>query len=214
MARTNMNSKFIVLEGLEGAGKTSAIQCVAGTLHNHGIYDIVFTREPGGTPLAEALRILIKNSVNHEKVSYRTELLMLYAARAQLVETVIKPAMIRGAWIIGDRHALSSMAYQGGGRGLDNNLINLLHKLILGDFQPDLTIYLDLPPEKGLARASSHGKLDRIEIEPLLFFERIRARYQELAGIDDRIVTINANQSLEQVSNAIRLCLEQWLIDQ
>ncbi|AHF74035.1 thymidylate kinase [Candidatus Sodalis pierantonius str. SOPE] len=205
-----MNSKFIVIEGLEGAGKTSAIAEVVDVLRQQGIRDVVFTREPGGTPLAEALRTLIKDGVGDEPVTDRAELLMLYAARVQLVEGVIKPALARGAWVVGDRHDLSSQAYQGGGRGMDTRLLQTLRDAVLGEFRPDLTLYLDIPPALGLARARARGELDRIEVESLAFFERTRARYQALAA-DARIVTIDASQPLAAVSAAIHARLTQWL---
>lgn len=206
-----MNSKFIVIEGLEGAGKTSAIAEVVDVLRQQGIRDVVFTREPGGTPLAEALRVLIKDGVGDEPVTDRAELLMLYAARVQLVEGVIKPALARGAWVVGDRHDLSSQAYQGGGRGMDTRLLQTLRDVVLGEFRPDLTLYLDIPPALGLARARARGELDRIEVESLAFFERTRARYQALAAADARILTIDASQPLAAVSAAIRARLTQWL---
>ncbi|CUX96723.1 dTMP kinase [Candidatus Doolittlea endobia] len=206
-----MNSKFIVIEGMEGAGKTSAITQVVNVLREQGIHNIVFTREPGGTPLAEALRMLIKNGVRKEPVTDRAELLMLYAARAQLVESIIKPALARGAWVVGDRHDLSSQAYQGGGRGIDAHLLQTLRDAVLGDFRPDLTLYLDIPPALGLARARARSELDRIEMESLAFFGRIRARYRALAAEDDRIVTLDATQPLAAVSTALRYQLMQWL---
>ncbi|AHF77513.1 Thymidylate kinase (dTMP kinase) [Sodalis praecaptivus] len=206
-----MNSKFIVIEGLEGAGKTSAIAEVVEVLRQQGIRDVIFTREPGGTPLAEALRVLIKDGVGDEPVTDRAELLMLYAARVQLVEGVIKPALARGAWVVGDRHDLSSQAYQGGGRGMDTRLLQTLRDAVLGEFRPDLTLYLDIPPALGLARARARGELDRIEVESLAFFERTRARYQALAAADARIATIDASQPLAAVSAAIRARLTQWL---
>lgn len=164
------NSKFIVIEGLEGAGKTSAIQTVVDTLKQQGITDLAFTREPGGTPLAEKLRELIKQGIEGEKVTDKAELLMLYAARVQLVENVIKPALAQGKWVIGDRHDLSSQAYQGGGRGIDKALMKSLRDTVLADFKPDLTLYLDLDPAVGLARARARGELDRIEKESMDFF--------------------------------------------
>ncbi|BAE74340.1 Thymidylate kinase [Sodalis glossinidius str. 'morsitans'] len=206
-----MNSKFIVIEGLEGSGKTSAIAQVVDVLREQGIRDVVFTREPGGTPLAEALRTLIKDGVGEEPVTDRAELLMLYAARVQLVEGVIKPALARGAWVVGDRHDLSSQAYQGGGRGMDARLLQTLRDAVLGDFRPDLTLYLDIPPALGLARARARGELDRIEVESLAFFDRTRARYQALAAADDRMVTLDASQPLAAVSAALRHQLTQWL---
>ncbi|HGN0065030.1 TPA: dTMP kinase [Proteus mirabilis] len=205
------NSKFIVIEGLEGAGKTSAIQTVVDTLKQQGITDLAFTREPGGTPLAEKLRELIKQGIEGEKVTDKAELLMLYAARVQLVENVIKPALAQGKWVIGDRHDLSSQAYQGGGRGIDKALMKSLRDTVLADFKPDLTLYLDLDPAVGLARARARGELDRIEKESMDFFYRTRERYQALAKEDASIITIDASQDIDKVQADIRDVLNQWL---
>lgn len=209
-----MNSKFIVIEGFEGAGKTTARDTVVAVLRAQGINDIVFTREPGGTPLAEKLRDLIKQGIDGEVLTDKAEVLMLYAARVQLVENVIKPALARGSWVVGDRHDLSSQAYQGGGRGIDSQLMASLRDTVLGEFRPDLTLYLDLPPAVGLARARARGELDRIEQESLAFFERTRARYLELAASDASIKTIDASQPIEQVSASISQALAQWLTNQ
>ncbi|AJQ99622.1 dTMP kinase [Hafnia paralvei] len=209
-----MESKFIVIEGLEGAGKTTARDTVVDVLRQQGIQDIVFTREPGGTPLAEKLRDLVKQGVENEKLTDKAEVLMLYAARVQLVDNVIKPALARGAWVVGDRHDLSSQAYQGGGRGIDSRLMQSLRDTVLGDFKPDLTLYLDLPPAIGLERARSRGALDRIEQESLAFFERTRTRYLELAAQDASIITVDASQTLPEVTAAIRLALESWFAQQ
>ncbi|HEK1977777.1 TPA: dTMP kinase [Proteus mirabilis] len=205
------NSKFIVIEGLEGAGKTSAIQTVVDTLKQQGITDLAFTREPGGTPLAEKLRELIKQGIEGEKVTDKAELLMLYAARVQLVENVIKPVLAQGKWVIGDRHDLSSQAYQGGGRGIDKALMKSLRDTVLADFKPDLTLYLDLDPAVGLARARARGELDRIEKESMDFFYRTRERYQALAKEDASIITIDASQDIDKVQADIRDVLNQWL---
>lgn len=209
-----MTGKFIVIEGLEGAGKTTARQVIVDTLRENGITDLVYTREPGGTPLAEKLRTLIKDGIDGETVTDKAEVLMLYAARIQLVDNVIKPALARGQWVIGDRHDLSSQAYQGGGRGIDRKLMVSLRDTVLGDFYPDFTLYLDLPPETGLARARSRGELDRIEQESLDFFRRTRARYLELAESDPRIVTVDASQSMDNVHQSIRTAVLNWLAQQ
>lgn len=209
-----MKSKFIVIEGLEGAGKTTAREAIVATLREQGVEEMVFTREPGGTPLAEQLRVLVKQGIEGEQVTDKAELLMLYAARVQLVETVIKPALARGAWVIGDRHDLSSQAYQGGGRGLDSELMRTLREAVLGDFRPDLTLYLDVTPEIGLQRARARGALDRIEQESLRFFERTRERYLALAAADASILTVDATQPLASVTQAIRATLTRWLEQQ
>lgn len=208
-----MRSKYIVIEGLEGAGKTTARNTVVEALGESGVTDIVFTREPGGTLLAEKLRSLILDikSVGDEVITDKAELLMFYAARVQLVETVIKPALARGAWVIGDRHDLSTQAYQGGGRGINRHLLTTLRDAVLGDFAPDLTLYLDVDPRIGLERARARGELDRIEQESVDFFNRTRARYLELAAADSRIKTINASQPLEQVTAAVRETVTRWV---
>ncbi|MDU6536316.1 dTMP kinase [Mixta calida] len=209
-----MNGKFIVIEGLEGAGKTTARDCVVEQLREQGITDIVFTREPGGTPLAEKLRDLIKQELDGEQITDKAELLMLYAARVQLVETIIKPALARGAWVVGDRHDLSSQAYQGGGRGIDQQLMQALRDTVLGDFRPHLTLYLDVTPAIGLQRARARGELDRIEQESLHFFERTRERYLALAASDSSIKTIDATQSLDEVTLSLRRVVRDWLMEQ
>lgn len=206
-----MAGKFIVIEGLEGAGKSTAHQCVVDTLKELGVNDVVFTREPGGTPLAEKLRHLIKHETE-EPVTDKAELLMLYAARIQLVDNVIKPALAQGKWVVGDRHDMSSQAYQGGGRQLGAALLNNLKQTVLGDFEPDLTLYLDIDPAVGLARARGRGKLDRIEQQHLDFFHRTRARYLELVKDNPKAVMINAEQSIEQVQADIKSAVKNWWI--
>ena len=208
-----MTGKFIVIEGLEGAGKTTAINTVARILKQHHISDLQFTREPGGTPIAAALRNIIKNGLDNEPLTDKAELLMLYAARIQLVDNVIKPALKMGKWVIGDRHDLSTQAYQGGGRQIDKVFIETLQAQVLGNFKPDLTLYLDVAPELGLMRAKSRGQLDRIEQQSLPFFERIRQRYLQLAERDNTIVTIDANKSIEEVTAQIETILNSWLIN-
>ena len=206
-----MAGKFIVIEGLEGAGKSTAHQCVVDTLKELGVNDVVFTREPGGTPLAEKLRHLIKHETE-EPVTDKAELLMLYAARIQLVDNVIKPALAQGKWVVGDRHDMSSQAYQGGGRQLGEAFLTHLKQIVLGDFEPDLTLYLDIDPTVGLARARGRGELDRIEQQDLDFFHRTRARYLELVKDNPKAVMINAEQSIEQVQADIKSAVKNWWV--
>ena len=211
-----MRSNYIVIEGLEGAGKTTARDVVVETLRELGINDLLFTREPGGTVLAEKLRSLVLDikSVGDEVITDKAEVLMFYAARVQLVDSVIKPALAIGQWVIGDRHDLSTQAYQGGGRGIDRQMLATLRDAVLGNFRPNLTIYLDVTPEVGLKRARARGDLDRIEQESLNFFNRTRARYLELAAADDSIITIDATQSLEKVMSDIRAAVTAWVAEQ
>ncbi|MFQ1047310.1 dTMP kinase [Avibacterium paragallinarum] len=205
-----MTGKFIVIEGLEGAGKTTARDAIVEVLTREGIDDVVFTREPGGTPLAEKLRHLIKYETE-EPVTDKAELLMLYAARIQLVENVIKPALASGKWVVADRHDLSSQAYQGGGRQIDAQLLQSLKQTVLGDFSPDLTLYLDLDPEIGLARARGRGELDRIEQQEIAFFQRTRARYLALVKDDPKAVIINAEQPIEKVRADIQSAVQNFV---
>ena len=205
-----MPGKFIVIEGLEGAGKSTALRHVVAWLQQHGVARIEQTREPGGTPLAERMRTIVKE-VHEEPLTMQAELLLMYASRVQLVENRIKPALAEGAWVVGDRHDLSSQAYQGGGRGIDTHLITQIKQAVLGDFAPDLTLYLDIDPALGLTRARARGELDRIELEQLSFFERTRARYLTLAAADPRIHVIDASQCEAEVAAAIARVLEQQL---
>lgn len=204
-----MKTPFIVLEGLEGAGKSTALRVITAWLEQRAI-PFITVREPGGTPFAEALRELIKQNWQ-EQVSAEAEVLVMYAARAQLVNEVIKPALAQGVWVVGDRHDLSSQAYQGGGRQLDQTMLKSLSALTLKGFKPSLTFYLDIDPVIGLARASARGELDRIEQEELAFFQRTRQRYLELAAADPSIKTIQAELSYAEVEAQIRAVLEaQW----
>jgi dTMP kinase len=209
-----MKNKFIVIEGLEGAGKTTAREYLVGLLQAQGLEQIIYTREPGGTPLAEQLRGLVKQHTQQEQIQPATEVLLMYAARVQLVETIIKPALQQGKWVIGDRHDLSTQAYQGGGRGVDQQLLTTLKQQLLADFRPDLTLYLDIKPETGLARARNRGELDRIETESLAFFQRTRARYLELVQQDPHCYIIDAEQSLEKVTAQIQQVILTWLQEQ
>ncbi|PFG55821.1 thymidylate kinase [Vibrio sp. ES.051] len=206
-----MQANFIVVEGLEGAGKSTAIKTVLDTLNQAGIDNIINTREPGGTPLAEKMRALVKEEHEGEELQDMTELLLLYAARVQLVENVIKPALANGQWVVGDRHDMSSQAYQGGGRQIDAALMKSLRDTTLGEFKPAFTLYMDIDPRVGLERARGRGELDRIEKMDIGFFERTRERYLEIAHNDPSIVVIDAEQSIEEVSRNIKGALNEWL---
>ncbi len=202
--------KFIVIEGLEGAGKSTAVAVIQQQLAQQSI-TFVNTREPGGTPIAEALRSIVKQGVDGEQVCDNTELLLMYAARAQLVETRIRPALSAGKWVIGDRHDLSSQAYQGGGRQLGLTKLHALKQLAIGDFEPDLTLYLDIEPSLGLSRARERGALDRIEQQDLSFFERSREVYLAQAAASDKIKVIDASQALSAVSSDIEAAISAYL---
>ncbi|MER2492145.1 dTMP kinase [Catenovulum sediminis] len=203
------NAKFIVIEGLEGAGKTSAIQVVTDWLTERDI-QFIQTREPGGTPLAEKLRALVKTVDENEIITPQAELLLMYASRVQLIETVMKPALNKGKWVVGDRHDMSSRAYQGGGRQIPESVLQPLRNSVLQDFRPDLTLYLDVSPQVGLARAQARGELDRIEQEKIDFFIRTRNKYLDIANSEENIEIINAEQDMAKVHQDIRAHLEQY----
>ena len=202
--------KFIVVEGLEGAGKSSAIAFIKQYLQQRGITPVC-TREPGGTPLAEALRDLVKQLHSAEQVAPETELLLMYAARMQLLQNVIRPALDAGKWVLADRHDMSSRAYQGGGRQLDEQFINQLRQAVLGELRPDLTLYLDIDPAIGLERARQRGELDRIEQEQLAFFQRTRQKYLQIAHSEPGIAIIDASQALGPVQQQLKAALDQVL---
>lgn len=205
-----MQAKFIVIEGLEGAGKSTAVATVINWLAENGITNVITTREPGGTKLAEKMRAIVKE-VDDEPLTTAAELMLLYAARAQLVENVIKPALAKDCWVVGDRHDLSSIAYQGGGRGYDISVLKTLKEVAIGDFKPALTLLLDIDPRIGLERARARGELDRIELEQLSFFERIGDTYRQQAELDPTIYCVDAGKDLPDVQAQIRTILAQQL---
>lgn len=205
-----MTGKFIVIEGLEGAGKSTAVAIVKAAIEKAG-HTLVCTREPGGTPMAEAIRDCVKHDWQDEKVTVEAELLLMYAARAQLLENLIKPNLAKGIWVLGDRHDLSSRAYQGGGRQISDSLIEPLRQITLKGFRPDFTLYLDVEPAEGLKRARGRGELDRIEQEDIQFFERTRARYLSLASEDPNTCVIDTMQTIEKVHEAIKVAIVRYL---
>lgn len=208
-AQHTMNGKFIVVEGLEGAGKSSVIGLIKAHIESAGI-NVEQTREPGGTPMAEAIRDCVKHDWQ-ETVAEETELLLMYAARVQLLKNKILPALAQGSWVVGDRHDLSSQAYQGGGRQVNADTMKAISAIALNGFKPDLTIYLDVEPAIGLERARGRGELDRIEQAGLAFFERTRARYLALASEDDSIVVVNAMNPMDKVHEDVRRVLTEYL---
>ena len=202
--------QFIVIEGLEGAGKSTVHRHVVAWLQAKGI-SVVSSREPGGTPLAERMRDLVKE-VHDEPLTIEAELLLMYAARVQLVKNRIQPALAADCWVVGDRHDWSSLAYQGGGRGIDTDLIRQIKHAVLGNFTPDFILYLDIDPAVGLARAQERGELDRIEQEQLSFFERTRSVYLALAKAEPNCRLIDASLDEAAVKDAVLTALEQWFV--
>ncbi|HDV5709123.1 TPA: dTMP kinase [Legionella pneumophila] len=207
---SSLTGKLIVIEGLEGAGKSTAVNLVVELLSQRKISTIT-TREPGGTKIGEILRSIIKNPEYNNVLDDRSELLLLYAARIQLIEQVIKPALNVGQWVIADRFELSTLAYQGGGRKMDMRVINELSNFCLKGFKPDLTLYLDINPELGMIRAKSRGKFDRIEQESIEFFHRIHDTYHVLVKQNPEIMMIDANRSLDEVQSSIQSVIEEFI---
>jgi dTMP kinase len=201
---------FITLEGPEGAGKSTNREYLAAKLRAEGI-DVLLTREPGGTPLAERIRELLL-APSDEAMHADTELLLVFAARAQHLEQVIRPALARGAVVLCDRFTDATYAYQGGGRGLSHDRIATLETFVQGDLRPDLTLVFDLPVEVGLARAAARGRLDRFEQEGRTFFDAVRSTYLDRAKADPaRYRLVDAAQSLDQVQQVLDVMLPQLL---
>ena len=207
----SQTGQFIVIEGLEGAGKSSAVELVHNIITAEVGHEPVCTREPGGTPLAEKIRDLVKIAEPNDPLCDEAECLLFYAARTQLITNVIKPALAKGQWVLGDRHNLSSLAYQGGGRGL-MPLVKAISDASLHGFKPDLTLYLDIEPSLGLQRASQRGALDRIEKQHIAFFERARETFLQFAAQDSSIIVIDASQAMEKVHQDIRAELTKRLL--
>lgn len=208
-----MKGRFIVLEGGEGVGKSSNLDALQRLLEGHGLR-VLRTREPGGTSLGEAVRALLLDPA-FTGMDAKTELLLMFAARAQHVAQIIRPALAEGVWVISDRFTSSSYAYQGGGRGLPDEAIAWLETFVQEDLRPDLTLLLDTPVEVGLARMRSRGEPeDRIEREGRPFFERVRAAFLAQAKANPgRFVVIDATQPLDQIQAAMRRALAPLLAE-
>ncbi|AWN74457.1 dTMP kinase [Legionella anisa] len=206
----SLSGKLIVIEGLEGAGKSTAINTITELLTERQIKTLT-TREPGGTAIGEILRALIKNPDYRDILDDRSELLLLYTARIQLFEEIIKPALRQGVWVIADRFELSTMAYQGDGRGLDQEIINQLSSFALKGFKPDLIIYLDISPEEGMKRVKSRGEFDRIEQQSIDFFHRVHKSYIRHVEMSTNAITIDARQPLHEVQQAIQKAMNDFI---
>ncbi|MGH1487405.1 MAG: dTMP kinase [Cellvibrionaceae bacterium] len=205
--KNNNRGKFITIEGSEGVGKSTNITFIKDFLAAKGI-DLLMTREPGGTPLAEEIRALLLQK-RDETMDETAELLLMFAARSQHLKQVILPALSEGKWVLCDRFTDSTYAYQGGGRGLDQQLILQLEKTVQKEVQPDITFYLDIDVKLGLARASQRAALDRFESEEIDFFERVRTAYLERARSGaERYKVVDAGQTLECVQTDIKRYLE------
>ncbi|MBK1722021.1 dTMP kinase [Thiocystis violacea] len=203
--------RFITLEGIEGAGKSTQIEPLAAHLRQRGL-EVVTTREPGGSPLAERLRAVLLDP-EHAEMGETAELLLMFAARAEHLEKTIRPALARGAWVISDRFTDATYAYQGGGRGIDLARIAVLEDLVQGALRPDLVLLFDLPPAVGLERARQRpGRADRFESEAERFFEATRGVYLARAeAAPERYRILDATRSLGEVSEQIRAHVDGFL---
>ncbi|MEK9807126.1 MAG: dTMP kinase [Halieaceae bacterium] len=201
--------KFITIEGGEGVGKSTNADLIQSVLESRGC-EVVVTREPGGTALGEALRSILL-SADIESPVAMAELLIIFAARAQHLTTVIEPALAAGKWVLCDRFTDATYAYQGWGRNIDQRAIASLEQLVQGARRPDLTVLLDMDPSLGLARAKERAELDRFEQEELAFFNRVREGYlarakEEPAGW----LIIDASKTLDEVTTVIGQALNDW----
>jgi len=213
MNRELSRGRFITVEGTEGVGKSSNITFIQQTLQQAGI-DVVATREPGGTQLGEEVRELLLDH-RHTGMSSDTELLLMFAARAQHIAQVIQPALNRGQWVLCDRFTDATYAYQGGGRGISNDRIAILESWVQGALRPDITVLLDLPVEIGLARADARGAADRFEKEQQTFFEQVRKAYHGQAEKNpERYRIIDASRTLKEVQQQIARVLQLILEEQ
>jgi dTMP kinase len=206
---SEQRGRLITVEGVEGAGKTTAIRAIGDHL---AAYDrsVSFTREPGGTPLGESLRGLLLDQEGGSAITPETELLLMFASRAQHVAEVIEPALRRGQWVVCDRFTDASYAYQGGGRGIEEAWIADLEARTVGSLVPDLTLLLDVTVEQGRERAAQRGAADRFEREADAFFERVRAAYaKRQREAPERIRPIDATREPGAVAGDIGAYLDE-----
>ena len=202
-----MKPRFITLDGIDGAGKSTNLAVMKAWFEKHKL-PVLFTREPGGTPAGEALREILLNPAT--QVSLRTETLLMFAARQQHLETVILPALKNGTYVVSDRFTDATFAYQGGGRGVPLQDIATLEHWVQGDFRPDLTLLLDVPLEVSMARINQTREKDRFEQEEAEFFNRVREVYLQRANEQpERYAVIDSSQSLDAVKNQIETALDR-----
>ncbi len=207
-----MNGRLITLEGGEGAGKSTVLEAVRALLAERGI-DVLVTREPGGTQSGEAIRSVLLDP-NLKGLCAETELLLMFASRAQLVREVVLPALAAGRWVLSDRFTDASFAYQGGGRGQPVERIAELERWAASGVQPHLTLLLDLPVADGMRRANGRGSADRIEMENVDFFERVRAGYRARAAAEPaRFRVVDASRPLDEVLGDVRANIDRFLRD-
>ncbi len=205
-----MSGRFITVEGGEGAGKTTQLAFMGAYLEQRG-RRVVLTREPGGTLLGEDIRALLLGQ-RHDGMALATETLLMFAARAEHLERVIRPALVAGHWVLCDRFTDATYAYQGGGRGLPPERIAILEDWTQGSLQPDLTLVLDIPVAVGLERAGRRGAADRFEREGWAFLERVKLTYLERASRNpDRYRIVDANRPVETVRAELQTILAEWL---
>jgi len=201
---------FITIEGGEGVGKSTNIDFIARRLKQQAI-PFILTREPGGTPLAEDIRQLLLTP-REEGVAENTELLLMFAARAQHIAEVIEPALARGEWVVCDRFTDATFAYQGGGRGIPMAKIADLEQWVQGDLRPDFTVLLDAPVEVGMSRASQRGALDRFEQEQKVFFESVREAYLAMSEKHaSRYRVVDASQTLDRVQESLSTVIDEMI---
>ncbi len=207
----NQQGVFISIEGVEGVGKSTLIKAIEKYLQQKNIA-FIETREPGGTPIAEAVRNVLLGHFD-ETMCADTELLLMFAGRAQNISQVIRPALEQGKWVISDRFTDASFAYQGGGRGINKVHIAELAKWVQGDLKPNVTLLLDAPVELGLERVKSRGAKDRIETEGIAFFNRIRESYLALAENEpERFSVIDATQDVESVKRQALAIIDRSIL--
>ena len=199
--------RFITIDGVEGAGKSTQIDLICSYLQRKGI-DVVRTREPGGTDVGEKIRSVLLD-VDNQEMHSDTELLLMFSSRNELIQNKIIPALNNGSWVVSDRFTDASFAYQGGGRMLNLDRISKLEEWVLGDFKPDLTLLLDINVELGMTRIEARAAKDRIELEERAFFERVRSVFiSRSEAFPERIKLIDASGKIDDIHEKIRLLVD------